>query len=276
MYCLCLYIQYVSVVKKGRYESLFNRYPGRCREMSERKVINKYIPADFDPNDRFSLPRGPKRPKTVRVMVPFSLRCTTCGEFIYKGRKFNARKETVEGDYLGIPIFRFYIRCVYCSSEITYVTDPKNADYTIEQGGTRNAEPWRDQEKETEAAKAKKRFEEEMNPMKALENKTVDSKREIDMAEAIEDLRAKKAEMERTVSASLLIRARPTANPKPVDEGPLPELDAEEEIKIKQAFSKRQEIKPSQSYLPAVTKPKAKPRLDFESMGIRIKPKQSD
>lgn len=38
-------------------------------------------------------------------------RCKTCGEYIYKGKKFNARKEDVEGeDYLGIRIYRFYIK----------------------------------------------------------------------------------------------------------------------------------------------------------------------
>jgi len=42
-----------------------------------------------------------------------SRRCNTCGEYIYKGKKFNARKETVEGeDYYGIKIFR------YCHSDI--------------------------------------------------------------------------------------------------------------------------------------------------------------
>lgn len=44
-------------------------------------------------------------------MSPFSMRCESCGEYIYKGKKFNARKETVEGEtYLNIKIFRFYIR----------------------------------------------------------------------------------------------------------------------------------------------------------------------
>jgi hypothetical protein len=56
-----------------------------------------------------------KKPKDlqhkVRLMAPFSMRCESCGEYIYKGKKFNARKETVEGErYLSIQIFRFYIR----------------------------------------------------------------------------------------------------------------------------------------------------------------------
>lgn len=39
------------------------------------------------------------------------MRCTTCGEYIYKGKKFNARKEDVENEtYLGIRIYRFYIK----------------------------------------------------------------------------------------------------------------------------------------------------------------------
>ena len=48
-------------------------------------------------------------------------RCKTCGEYIYKGKKFNARKEDVMGEmFLGIQIYRFYIKCTKCLREITF------------------------------------------------------------------------------------------------------------------------------------------------------------
>lgn len=50
-------------------------------------------------------------------------------------------------DYLGIKIFRFYFHCKNCGAEITMKTDPKNSDYAMEQGATRNYEPWREKEK---------------------------------------------------------------------------------------------------------------------------------
>eukprot|EP01121_Diplochlamys_sp_Union-15-3_P021272 TRINITY_DN8577_c0_g1_i4.p1 TRINITY_DN8577_c0_g1~~TRINITY_DN8577_c0_g1_i4.p1 ORF type:complete len:136 (-),score=24.93 TRINITY_DN8577_c0_g1_i4:1-408(-) len=122
--------------------------------MGERKVLNKYYPPDFDPS---LIPKRTK-PKNdqvkVRMMTPMSIRCLSCGEYIYKGKKFNARKETVTGEeYLGIKIFRFYLKCPRCSSEITLKTDPKNSDYVCEMGATRNFEPWREQDKQIEEAK---------------------------------------------------------------------------------------------------------------------------
>jgi len=59
---------------------------------------------DFDPA---KIPRRKLKDKNqqqiIRLMAPFSMRCNSCGEYIYKGKKFNARKETALGeDYMGI------------------------------------------------------------------------------------------------------------------------------------------------------------------------------
>ena len=52
--------------------------------MSERKVLNKYYPIDYDPR---RLPRqkgmGNIEDKimVIRTMAPFHMRCKTCGEY---------------------------------------------------------------------------------------------------------------------------------------------------------------------------------------------------
>lgn len=172
--------------------------------MSERKVLSKYYPPDFDPA-KLERRRGPKQtgPKqqTVRLMAPFSMRCTSCGEYIYKGRKFNARKETTEEKYYAITIFRFYIRCTRCSSEITFKTDPKHMDYECEKGAKRNFEPWREaklaEETEEEMLDRMEREEAEKDAMKDLEKKTVDAKTEMAVADALDDVRMRNAARER-------------------------------------------------------------------------------
>jgi hypothetical protein len=51
--------------------------------MSERKVLQKYYPPDFDPAGFGKRRSGKKddgpRMQTVRLMAPFSMRCLTCG-----------------------------------------------------------------------------------------------------------------------------------------------------------------------------------------------------
>jgi len=209
--------------------------------MSERKVLNKYYPPDFDPS---KIPRrsGPKNSQqVVRLMAPFSMRCNTCGEYIYKGKKFNARKETVEGDdYYGIKIFRFYIKCTLCSAEITFKTDPKNTDYVAEHGASRNFEPWREVEIVEEEDRLAKLEQEENNPMKVLENRTTDSKREMEILDALQDIRARNARHERVAtgpSAEAALDARPEAD---VDEEELKKQQEEEEDDaiVRQYFSK--------------------------------------
>ncbi|KAF2993079.1 hypothetical protein E8E13_001382 [Curvularia kusanoi] len=168
--------------------------------MSERKVLTKYYPPDFDPS-KITRQRGPKNagPKlqTVRLMAPFSMKCTHCGEFIYKGRKFNARKETTDEKYYAIAIFRFYIRCTRCSGEITFKTDPKNMDYECERGAKRNFEPWREaklaEETEEERLDRLEKEEAERDAMKELETKVHDAKTEMAIADALDEIRSRNA-----------------------------------------------------------------------------------
>ncbi|TPX33577.1 hypothetical protein SmJEL517_g03561 [Synchytrium microbalum] len=175
--------------------------------MSERKVLNKYFPPDFDPA---KIPRrklDKAQQHKVRLMAPFSMQCNTCGEYIYKGKKFNARKERVEGeDYLGIQIFRFYIRCTRCSAELTFKTDPKTSDYICEGGAQRNFEPWREEKIVSEELAASRAQEEEYNPMKALENRTVDSKREMDILDALDEIQTRNARTERVDADAVLTK----------------------------------------------------------------------
>jgi hypothetical protein len=165
--------------------------------MSERKVLSKYYPPDFDPS-KLTRKKGKKgSQQTVRLMTPYSMRCNTCGEYIYRGKKFNARKEDSQENYLGIKIFRFYIRCTRCSAEITFKTDPKNMDYVAERGASRNFEPWREEKPEETEEERFARLEEEANPMKDLEIKQMDSKREMEVMDALDQVRASNARIDK-------------------------------------------------------------------------------
>lgn len=168
-------------------------------------------------------------------MAPFSMRCNTCGEYIYAGKKFNGRKETVQGEeYYGNKIFRFYIKCPTCSSEITFKTDPRNADYTVEHGVSRNFEPWREGKDEEEAGKdpLAHLLEEEgveesddEDPMKALERRTEESKREMEVMDALQDIRSRNARLDRVNVDDVLQKHLSKGKEK---------LTAEEEERIRQ------------------------------------------
>ncbi len=158
--------------------------------MGERKVLNKYYPPDFDPKKLPKLNVGKNFQCVIRTMAPFTMRCLTCGNYIYRGKKFNARKETAEGeDYLGIRIHRFYIRCPVCLTEIIFKTDPKSTDYVIETGAFRTLQAEHLSKMEEERLQQEKEENEANNPMMALENRTKESRREMDVIDALEDIR---------------------------------------------------------------------------------------
>jgi hypothetical protein len=82
-----------------------------------------------------------------------------------------------------------------CSSEITFKTDPKNADYICEQGATRNFENWSEADSKRlqalpDAAEGNPLEEKkERDAMADLERSQEQSRREMEMMDELADLR---------------------------------------------------------------------------------------
>jgi len=155
--------------------------------MGERKVVNKFIPWDFDPDKVAKVKLSNIGQFSVRMMLPFTVRCNSCGEFMYAGKKFNTRKENANGeDYLGIPIQRFYFKCVNCGGEFAIKTDPKNSSYVVESGATRNSNIQLNERQQELEDQRKKEEAESMDAIKALENQTEEMKREMDIYDSLD------------------------------------------------------------------------------------------
>lgn len=177
------------------------------------------------------------RQYTVRLMAPFNMRCKTCGEYIYKGKKFNARKEDVEGDdYLGIRIYRFYIKCTRCLQEISFKTDPKNTDYEIEAGATRNFMALKLAEEQAQREEDEEKEEEATNPMKLLEKRTQQSKNELELLESLEELKDLN-KRQQTIDYDQMLEQYDTVSARQRTEKEQEEID--EEL-VKSIFKKRQ------------------------------------
>ncbi|KAL8038186.1 hypothetical protein ABFX02_11G088400 [Erythranthe guttata] len=111
-------------------------------EMGEREVVKKNNPLGLDLENIVWHVRKPKDQRIkVRLILPMSITCGTCGSNICKGTQFNSLKEDVVGEtFIGIQILRFYFKCTKCRAEITFKTDPRNSDFILESGATRNSE----------------------------------------------------------------------------------------------------------------------------------------
>ncbi|GMH66378.1 hypothetical protein TL16_g04419, partial [Triparma laevis f. inornata] len=157
--------------------------------MGERKILNKYIPADFDPT---LIPKlsSTKEFKATQKRNEGKVQCNNCGTFMYRGKKFNSLKEDVggsQGKYLGIQRYRFYIKCVVCSRGITFKTDPENGDYEMESGASRNYEVWKDKEKHEETAEEDK--EENTGAIEQLEKRVEESRKEMEEIDRLEEIK---------------------------------------------------------------------------------------
>merc|ERR1719203_1336979 len=114
----------------------------------------------------------------------------SCGEYNYTGTKFTAKTEHIKQEsHLGIKVYRFYGRCRHCWSEFTFKTDPKNSDYTMESGGKRTYEAWKDADMMESQLKAEKEKDAEQDAMKALEQKSVDVQAEMQRIEDLDAIR---------------------------------------------------------------------------------------
>ena len=177
------------------------RFGGEAQALhGERKVLNKYFPPDFDASKIPRTKMDPLRVMKIRMMLPMSICCTTCNNYMYAGTKFNSKKEDVQGPdgrYLGIKIFRFTIKCTVCSAACTFLTDPKNADYKTESGCTRNFEMWREKQAVEQELTAQKAEDEEGDAMRKAEQLMQDSKNEMDILDALDEMRAQNARHEK-------------------------------------------------------------------------------
>uniref|UniRef100_A0A914YPJ7 Splicing factor YJU2 n=1 Tax=Panagrolaimus superbus TaxID=310955 RepID=A0A914YPJ7_9BILA len=155
---------------------------------TERKVFQKYYPPDYDPS-KLPKAKGVKNRQFVqRVMAPYNMQCNTCHEYIYKGKKFNMRRETAEGEnYLGLRLFRFYFRCPNCLAEISFKTDLENCDYQQEHGATRLFDAFKHYQEQAKKDEAEEEAE-KADAMKMLEKRTKMSKKEMQAVGELEEI----------------------------------------------------------------------------------------
>lgn len=114
-------------------------------------------------------------------------------------------------------------------------------DYECERGAKRNTEPWRmngagKQESDEERLDRLEREEEEKNAMQELETKTLDAKREMAVADALDEIRTRNARNERVGKDGLEV----TVARESIDEERRRQ-DQEDEDAARRAFMRRHE-----------------------------------
>jgi hypothetical protein len=114
-------------------------------------------------------------------------------------------------------------------------------DYECERGAKRNTEPWRmngggKQESDEERLDRLEREEEEKNAMQELETKTLDAKREMAVADALDEIRTRNARNERMGKDGLEV----TVARESIDEEKRRQ-DQEDEDAARKAFMRRHE-----------------------------------
>lgn len=246
--------------------------------MADDKLMNRYYPPDFDPSKllpvkaiRPKRTAGPKQ-MSIRMMLPFTMRCDSCGQFLFIATKFNSRCEKIPGKTaLGLNAYRFYGSCKHCKGEFMFRTDPEKSDYVLESGGTRSYEAFKDADlAEEELAKSKAEAE-AADEGEKLENKIYDTAEEMRRIEELGELRSlNKREARRNEAIHLAIEKVTKAA---FEEDGLA-LNDDEEREAEEEFKRLKQQRVIESENAAKSK-SASSSFKLASLGIKIKPKPS-
>jgi len=215
-------------------------------KMAERKVQSKYMPPDFDHRVLKAVTAKERKHKngktakkkldSVRIMLPFNVCCSNCNTYMYRGRKFNGKKEEgADPDYVGTKIIRFHFRCERCSSPIVYRTDPQTAGFVMVSGARENTTSAGNfvplSGKEDDIA-----VDTNLDPIKALEARALETKREMDINRDLElELRNSQARV--TAAKALMSR-----NGAEMPTSQSLDLDVNEEVELAAFRARKREM----------------------------------
>ncbi|GAB69152.1 hypothetical protein PCYB_145800 [Plasmodium cynomolgi strain B] len=75
----------------------------------------------------------------IKFEVPYTIICTKCKAYVYKGERFNSERRQI-GFYLSTPFYSFTFTCKKCLNIIAFETNPKDCSYDVIQGARKKNE----------------------------------------------------------------------------------------------------------------------------------------
>ncbi|CRH02751.1 conserved Plasmodium protein, unknown function [Plasmodium relictum] len=78
----------------------------------------------------------------IKFEIPYTIICTKCDTYIYKGERFNSERRKA-GYYISTCFYSFSIFCKYCFNKIIIETNPKNCSYDIIEGARKKNENYK-------------------------------------------------------------------------------------------------------------------------------------
>ncbi|CRG96961.1 conserved Plasmodium protein, unknown function [Plasmodium gallinaceum] len=78
----------------------------------------------------------------IKFEIPYTIICTKCDTYIYKGERFNSERRKV-GYYISTYFYSFSIFCKNCFNKIIIETNPKNCSYDIIEGAKKKDENYK-------------------------------------------------------------------------------------------------------------------------------------